>query len=152
MPYSIQKSDPIKPAFAIEVLTTDTTSTSIALTGRSVKNYGEQQQTDFVRMLENFASPVAPLHPIEGQFWFNNDSSTLVNPHQVLNVYTQNAWKPLYVVDGGALVPSIQPTNPQAGQLWFDLSTKDMKYFDNISGTWIPVIKPRTPWKVGLVF
>jgi hypothetical protein len=165
MPYKVNKTDPTKLPITVQPATIDDTSTSIVLAGRGVKNYGEQQQEDFVHILENFAAPTSPINPIEGQLWFDNTAI-----HKTLNIFTGEyvsgvsgvpgvpdvpdvpVWKALYVVDGGALVPSKQPTNPQLGQLWFDLSVSKALYFwDGVA--WLPALpKPKTDWKIGLVF
>lgn len=76
MSYTIIKSDG-------NVLTTipdgtiNTTSTSLGLPGRNFPTYGQVLDTNFVRMLENFASNSVPAHPIRGQLWYNTNDSTL---------------------------------------------------------------------------
>lgn len=55
----------------------DSTSTSITLTGRGVNNYGEIQQENFLRLMENFASATPPAHPTIGQMWWNNAENIL---------------------------------------------------------------------------
>ena len=52
-------------------------STSLALTGFGISNYGEIQQENFIKLLENFASSTAPAHPTIGQLWFNTGENTL---------------------------------------------------------------------------
>ena len=75
MAYYVNKTD----GTSILVLdgTKDTTSTSITLFGRLVQNYGDQQNENFVHMLENFAFTSEPAHPTTGQLWF--DTNTNVN-------------------------------------------------------------------------
>lgn len=51
--------------------TLDSSSTSLTLTGRGVSNYGEIQQENFIRLMENFASEFPPPNPTIGQIWFN---------------------------------------------------------------------------------
>lgn len=48
----------------------DNTSTSLILFGKGSPNYGEKQQENFLRILENFASEVAPPIPTIGQLWW----------------------------------------------------------------------------------
>lgn len=65
---------------------TDITSTSIPLTGRGLSNYGEIQQENFIRLMENFSSATAPNTPTIGQHWFNPFENILyiaVDPAQV---------------------------------------------------------------------
>lgn len=49
----------------------NTTSTSLTLTGKKTANYGEIQQENFIKLLENFASNTAPANPTIGQLWFS---------------------------------------------------------------------------------
>jgi len=57
--------------------TINTTSTSIGLIGRNYAGYGQIQDTNFVRMLENFASSTPPANPLKGQLWYNTTNSTM---------------------------------------------------------------------------
>jgi len=76
MAYTIVKSDGT-------VLTTiadgtiETTSTSLGLPGRSFSGYGQALNTNFVHVLENFASSSPPANPLRGQLWFNTSTNTL---------------------------------------------------------------------------
>ena len=76
MAYTIVKSDGT-------VLTTiadgtiNTTSTSLGLPGRNYAGYGQTLDTNFVHMLENFASTSVPANPIIGQLWFNTNANVL---------------------------------------------------------------------------
>ena len=85
MAYYVNKTD----GTSILVLdgTKDTTSTSITLFGRLVQNYGDQQNENFVHMLENFAFTSEPAHPTTGQLWF--DTNTNVNN---IKVYDGTNW------------------------------------------------------------
>jgi hypothetical protein len=57
--------------------TVNTTATDLALVGRSVINYGEYQNENYVYLLENFADSAAPLQPILGQLWYNSSTDTI---------------------------------------------------------------------------
>ena len=57
--------------------TTNTTNTSLSLVGQGVTNYGTAENENWVYLLENFASPTAPLQPILGQLWYNSSTDTL---------------------------------------------------------------------------
>lgn len=57
--------------------TINSTSTSIDLPGRLYPGYGQVVDTNFVHILENFASPVPPENPLQGQLWFNTFDNTL---------------------------------------------------------------------------
>lgn len=57
--------------------TINTTSTSLALPGRNYAGYGQSQDTNFVRVLENFANSSPPANPLRGQLWYNTNANTL---------------------------------------------------------------------------
>jgi hypothetical protein len=61
---------------------TTNTDTGLTLIGRNYTNYGEVQNENFVRLLENFADTVPPgqsvgFAPIEGQLWWDTTNSQL---------------------------------------------------------------------------
>ena len=57
--------------------TTDTTATDLTLIGQNVVEYGLDQNENFVYVLENFANTAPPLHPLQGQLWFNTSTNTI---------------------------------------------------------------------------
>jgi len=69
--------------------TINTTATSVNLVGRGVTPYGLPENENYVYLLENFASPTAPLAPVLGQLWYNSSSD-------IISAYnTANAWSAL---------------------------------------------------------
>jgi hypothetical protein len=66
-----------KTSFSLAERTTDTTTTSLALTGKGVYNYGQIQQENFIKLMEHFASNTAPANPTVGQLWFNTVESIM---------------------------------------------------------------------------
>lgn len=76
MAYTIVKSDGT-------VLTTiadgtiNTTSTSLGLPGRNYAGYGQYLDTNFVHVIENFASTTPPSNPLKGQLWFDTNTNVL---------------------------------------------------------------------------
>ena len=75
MTYILDWSNPSKGAITLPDTTVDTTSTSLTLYGLDAPNYGEGQQENFIRMLENFASDtppptftISPTSVTEGEF------------------------------------------------------------------------------------
>jgi hypothetical protein len=62
---------PRKTSIVLPEKTKDSSSTSITLTGRGVNNWGEIQQENFIRLMENFASNTPPENPTIGQLWYN---------------------------------------------------------------------------------
>lgn len=57
--------------------TINTVSTSLSLPGRNYAGYGQALNTNFVRVIENFASDTPPANPLKGQLWFNTALNTL---------------------------------------------------------------------------
>ena len=93
--------------------TTNTTNTSLSLVGQGVTNYGTAENENLVYLLENFASPTAPLQAILGQLWYNSSTDTL-------SAYsTGNVWVGLAstaYVDAQKISPAFSgvPTAPTA--------------------------------------
>ena len=69
--------------------TINTTATSVNLVGRGVTPYGLPENENYVFLLENFASPDAPLAPVLGQLWYNSSSDVISSYN------TSNAWSAL---------------------------------------------------------
>ena len=69
--------------------TINTTATSVNLVGRGVTPYGLPENENYVYLLENFASTVAPLAPVLGQLWYNSSSDVISSYN------TSNAWSAL---------------------------------------------------------
>ena len=70
--------------------TINTTATSVNLVGRGVTPYGLPENENYVYLLENFASAVAPLAPILGQLWYNS-SSDVISSYNSSNAWTSLA-------------------------------------------------------------
>ena len=99
MAYTIIKSDGT-------VLTTiadgtiNTTSTSLGLPGRNYAGYGQYLDTDFVHVLENFASTTPPANPLQGQLWFDTNVNVLkVCPSNYIT--TASSWLSLTSTSSG---------------------------------------------------
>ena len=73
--YTLNFSDPSKTtAVIISGSTKNNYSTSLDLVGPGYVAYGETIAQDFLKLLENFASPNPPLNPIEGQLWYDTSN------------------------------------------------------------------------------
>jgi hypothetical protein len=66
-----------KTPIVLANLVTNVNSSSLTLTGRGTVEYGQIQQENFVRLLENFASKHVPTNPTVGQTWFSTLDNTL---------------------------------------------------------------------------
>ena len=142
MSYTITRTNASAwPQITIAPLAVDTTSTSLTLWGRGAINWGQLEQSNFVHLLENFAGPSAPLHPLDGQVWYDTSDPT----NKVLRVYNYNmttgtgSWN----VSGAAGAGTSYPTPAAVGQLWYNTTISQLMACTTIdslgNGTWIPV-------------
>ena len=95
------------------------TSTSLYLIGRNYPSYGELQQENFVRLLENGAADTSPIdrgyEPLTGELWYET-------VHNVIKVYDGDKFKPV-----GTTVSDTQPLDPQSGDTWWDTENDQLK-------------------------
>lgn len=106
----------------------DTSVSSLNLIGKNVSNFGDQQNENFVHLLENFAYSQEPRSVIQGQLWFDS-SANVFRPA----VYDGKNWRPLAVClysntttdilvnAGGANFTASRP-----GDFWFDSVKKQL--------------------------
>lgn len=101
------------------------------LVGKNYVGYGELQQENFVRLLENFASNSQPTSPLRGQLWYDTGANSLkyydgvkfrsVNRSTVANV----------------LPSSISNVSSLAGDTWWNTDTEQFSVY---TGTeWVTV-------------
>jgi hypothetical protein len=76
MSYQIRKSDG-SLLIDLPVGEIDVNATSLTLIGKNVSNFGELQNQNMVRMVENWAATYPPGNPLAGQLWFNTVSNQL---------------------------------------------------------------------------
>lgn len=95
---ALSESIPGKTPISLRGNTKNNSSTSLVLDGKYVVNFGIDQQQNFIKLLENFASSFAPQNPTIGQLWYDYGTKKL-------KVYTGDAtpWK---------IVPNYGPTGP----------------------------------------
>ena len=63
-------------------------NTSLLFHGKGSNEYGERFQENFYHLLENFSSFNAPIHPIDGQLWYdNNDKTFKIFQIGILEIY-----------------------------------------------------------------
>lgn len=117
----------------------DNDKISLALVGHGQPNYGLAQNTNFLHLLENFASAGTddepePEHPMIGQIWFKN----LGGGKFELNVCSElsNSGEPTWAKMSQVITsPSGTYSN---GDLYYDTSDKKLKVWDDSQG-WIAV-------------
>jgi len=112
MSYTINKTDG-NVLLTLQDGTTDN-STGINLIGRNSVNYGNAQNENFVRLLENFAGTLPPgqsvgFNPIKGTIWYSTSENRL-------RVYDGTNWN----VVSGILVSATAPVAINIGDQWWD--------------------------------
>ncbi|MBT9137768.1 MAG: hypothetical protein DDT31_00307 [Syntrophomonadaceae bacterium] len=125
---------PGKSPITIPVAAAVSAGTSLILTGKGSANYGQIQQTNLLRLLENFADGSAPHNPTIGQIWYNSTTS-------ILNVCTSIVpitWEPLSGIQ--VTGSNNTPTNPAIGDIWFEqFANSGFLYIYTGTGRYPPV-------------
>lgn len=140
MSYTLNYSDPAKNLnpIIVEDGTKNTRSTSLTLIGRNYPGYGQAIGEDLLHLLENFASPVPPNNPVEGQMWF--DTSDPTNKRLRINDGSASAakWSPI----NGIFQQATEPTTVKVGDIWVDTNVKQVKLWNGDS--WV-LVGPNVP-------
>ena len=105
--------------------TVDST-TDLTLIGKNYAGYGEFQNENFVKLLENFANSSAPSAPVAGQMWWDTANS-------LLKVYTGTSFKTVSSSTASASTPSSSVT----GDLWWDTTNGQLKVYNGSGFTTI---------------
>lgn len=141
MPYELRFSDSsntstvVVPDMPPGINTVDT---SLKLVGRGYPNYGFAYAENFLHLLENFAGPIPPENPIEGQLWY--DTSDV--DRKVLRIMDGTAsavrWPNATGIYQQATDPSLSPVaGLKNGDLWVDTSNNQLKLYSFDS--WVTV-------------
>ena len=127
MTYQLKHADSSVADININPLVVNNTSTDLTFVGRGIPNFGALHQTNFLLLLENFASPSAPTHPQLGQLWFDKTSNV-----QTLKVFLggSHGWAPLAKGSASTSQPSETTANP--GDLWYNTTTNVLYTFNGI--------------------
>ena len=127
--YTLNFSDPSKTAtISIQGATRNNYDTSLDLVGPGYVNYGQSIAQDFLRLLENFSSPNAPINPIEGQLWYDTS-----NPNRkVLRINNgdtnSSRWPSANGIYQQANDPSVEYSqNLVDGDVWVDTGNTQLK-------------------------
>jgi hypothetical protein len=97
----------------------DTDTLPLAMIGKSATNFGESINENFVKLLENFANPLAPTNAILGQLWYDSSEGRV-------KVFDGDNFRNT----GGPIVSSVKPTNLTSGDLWINSQDNQMYFFD----------------------
>jgi hypothetical protein len=128
MPYTINKTSGDQVAVVADG-TIDSTL-DIKLIGKNYAGYGEIQNENFVKLLENFAYGSPPSKPIRGQIWF--DSS-----NKKLKFFDGTYFR----TTGGAETGNTEPPGLTVGDFWWDTDNKQLYAYN---GTTFTLIGPQS--------
>lgn len=132
MPYTLEFSDPgnlstvIVPDYPPGINSVDT---SLSFVGKSYPNYGQVMDQNFLKLLENFSSPLDPNSPITGQLWYDSYNRTL-------KLFDGNAWKSANGIYQQTTDPSLSSPISN-GDIWIDTANTLLKIRG--PGAWIQV-------------
>lgn len=110
MPYILNKTNG-STITVVQDASIDLT-TDLTFVGKNYAGYGEYQNENFLKLLENFASGTPTAKPIEGQLWFDNINKKI-------NFYDGLNWKGLASLEISDVNP-ISSKNFLSGDLWYD--------------------------------
>ena len=130
MPYNVKFTDELNKGSIIVEDSEINTDTSLGFVGRNVADYGETLNTNFLKLLENFANANPPVNPVEGQLWYDTREGV-----DQLKIYDGTGW----VAAGGLKKSTSEPdsTNSVNGDLWVNTNTAQLYLYSG--GTWILV-------------
>lgn len=134
-----------------QIIVPDTTSgtginnydTTLDLVGSGYPNYGSAIAQNFLKLLENFASPHAPINAIEGQLWYDTSNTSRKTLKVNNGSVTNTRWRPV----GGIYQQSNDPVINFSsvvtdGDLWVDITNNQLKL--RFADTWTTVGPPTT--------
>jgi hypothetical protein len=97
------------------------TTSGINLIGRNYTSYGDAQNENFIKLLENFANNIPPSPsiatiPLTGTLWYDTGNN-------ILKVYDGTNWYPV----SQRTVSTIAPTVDNIGDQWYDTTNAQLK-------------------------
>jgi len=112
MAYTINKTDGTVLTTIVDATLDETTN--LGLPGKGYNNYGEIQNENYVKLLENFAEVTAdaPSKPLLDQLFFDRTLDQM-------QVYDGTQFKAV----AGTIISSTEPTFGAQGDLWFSTGT-----------------------------
>lgn len=123
MPYILNKTNGTIVA-TVQDASLDLT-TDLSFVGRNYAGYGEIQNENFLKLLENFANSTSPAKPIDGQIWYNSTTKKL-------NIFDGNNWKGVSNLQVSAESPDALQ-NFEQGDLWFDTTEEQLHVYNGSS-------------------
>lgn len=108
-----ETNNPLKPPVIVEDGTLNK-EVSVQFVGQGYTGFAPIIANDLLHLLENFAAPIEPTNPVQGQLWYDTQNA-------VLKVW-DGGWSP-----AGALRKAITPpSNGVVGDLWVNTTTSQL--------------------------
>lgn len=102
--------------------------TSLELVGPGYTNYGQATAQNFLKLLENFASPFPPLNPIKGQLWYDTSNPDRYMLRVNNGTLTSSRWPSANGIYQQTNDPFVEyPNNIKEGDIWVDTSVNQLK-------------------------
>ena len=117
MPYSLNNFDGRSFTTIEDGVVDRQLSSSLNFVGKDVTGYGTYQNDNFLWLLENFAGTTAPVNKLQGQIWFDKNTSVM-KP----KVWDGTQWKTFSMI----AAQSTEPDYAQLGDMWFDTDTEQL--------------------------
>ena len=97
------------------------------LFGKNYPLYGEFQNENFIKLLQNFANTISPQHPLEGELWYDISNTN----NFVLRIFNGTTWVPVSPVWSSASAP----LTTQVGAQWWDSTNQQLNMWNGSSWT-----------------
>ena len=136
MPYTLNKTNGNALPNVVQDAAIDQT-TDLTFVGKNYAGYGEIQNENFLKLLENFANLTQPVKPILGQIWYNTNNGTL----NVCYAEATNTVAAKFKTLATSNIALSAPTDAVVGDLWYDSSSGQLKVW---SGAEFTLIGPPT--------
>jgi hypothetical protein len=102
--------------------------TTLELVGPGYTNYGQATAQNFLKLLENFASPYPPLNPIKGQLWYDTSDPSRYILRVNNGTVTSSRWPSANGIYQQSNDPFVEyPNNIKEGDIWVDTSVNQLK-------------------------
>jgi len=112
--------------------------TSLDLIGPGYPNFGQATAQNFLKLLENFASPTPPVNPVKGQLWYDTSEPGRFVLRVNNGTLSTNRWPSVSGTYQQPNDPAIEyPQSIREGDIWVDTSASQLKI--RYSSRWLVV-------------
>ena len=116
MAYTILRTDGTVLARVADA-SINSTATSVTFLGRDFTGYGQYYNQDLVTLLTNSARSTPPVHPTQGELWYDVSSKSLI-------VYDGNFKK-----IGSFAISDTRPVSLEVGDFWYDNANEILNFY-----------------------